>query len=382
MASSSTPKKCTKRAYVKNAKPDEFNETNYLESWFVGNYESMEEYNREVSRKVTIAPKVLKMLWLKEEKLDDVREALRFQKLEKFVRLSRNVYLDLVKKFLTNIWSDEEAIYSQVKGIDIFINDEVWLVVAGLRYARIPIGKNNTVGLEMFNKAQFFKSCLRNPNNEFRSYSVARLVVTPRILAFIVIWMLTSRGFNHVVLIEEDLMIMYCLIGKIQVNWISVIKEHLIKIRKKVEYKIPYVVLISQFIEYFEIDTKTEVMEKAQNEIGPITLNKIGLTKVNDDHWICKADYDSSEPQPVEEDDNGGTSVAVEGYEVLVHDVPHTRYENYFASFEESMMTQLHTMHEEERNHYQYCETKFQHTEGSLEDVQNKLGHMFFNPDD
>jgi len=103
-------------------------------------------------------------------------------------------------------------------------------------------------------------------------------------------------------------MMMYCLMGKIQVNWISVIKEHLTKIRKKVEYKIPYVVLISQFIEYFEIDTDKEVVElvKAQNEISAITLNKIGLTKVNDDHWICKADYDSSEPQLVEEDDNGG----------------------------------------------------------------------------
>jgi len=97
------------------------------------------------------------MLWLKEEKLDDVREALRFQKLEKFVRMSENVYPDLVKVFLTNMRSDEEAIYSQVKGIDICINDDVWLEVAGLRNAGVPIGKNNIVGLEMFNKAQFFK---------------------------------------------------------------------------------------------------------------------------------------------------------------------------------------------------------------------------------
>jgi len=97
------------------------------------------------------------------------------------------------------MWSDEEAIYSQVKGIDICINDDVWLAVARLRNAGIPIGKNNIVGLERFNKAQFFKSCLRNPNNECRSYSVGGLAVTPRILAFIVIWLLTLRGFNHVV---------------------------------------------------------------------------------------------------------------------------------------------------------------------------------------
>ena len=29
------------------------------------------------------------------------------EKLEKFVRLSENVYPDLVKVFLTNMWSDE-----------------------------------------------------------------------------------------------------------------------------------------------------------------------------------------------------------------------------------------------------------------------------------
>jgi len=68
---------------VKNAKPGEVNETNYLERWFAGNYVSMGEYHKSFGRKVIIAPKVLKMLWLKEEKLDDVREALRFQKLEK-----------------------------------------------------------------------------------------------------------------------------------------------------------------------------------------------------------------------------------------------------------------------------------------------------------
>jgi len=78
MASSSTPKKRTKRACVKNAEPSEFNETGYLEHWFARNYESMEEYHKSFSRKVIISPKVLKMLWLKEEKLDDVREALRF----------------------------------------------------------------------------------------------------------------------------------------------------------------------------------------------------------------------------------------------------------------------------------------------------------------
>jgi len=102
---------------------------------------------------------------------------------------------------------------------------------------------------------------LRNQNIESRSYSVGGLAVTPRILAFIVIWLLTPRVFNHAVLTEEDLLLLYCMLGRIKVNWVSVIKEHIIKITRKVEFKIPYVVLLSHFIEYFEIDTDREVVE-------------------------------------------------------------------------------------------------------------------------
>jgi len=206
------------------------------------------------------------------------------------VRLSENVYPDLIKVFLTNMWYDEDIFYSQVKGVDICINDKVWLAVARLRNVRILVGRSHVIGLEGITQPQFFKYCLRNQNIDSRRYSVGGLAVTPRIHAFIVIWLLTPRGFNHAVLTEEDLMLMYCLIGRIKVNRVSVIKEHNIKIRRKVEFRIPYVVLISHFIEYFEIDTDGEVVElvKPQNEVSAATLNKIGLIKVNDDHWSVK----------------------------------------------------------------------------------------------
>jgi len=57
------------------------------------------------------------------------------------------------------------------------------------------------------------------------------------------------------------------LLNKIKVNWINVIKKHIFKIEKKPKYRIPYVVLISNFIEYFEVDVEGEVVEavKAHN---------------------------------------------------------------------------------------------------------------------
>jgi len=38
----------------------------------------MEEFHRDYNRKAIIAPKILRILWLKQEKLDEVREALKF----------------------------------------------------------------------------------------------------------------------------------------------------------------------------------------------------------------------------------------------------------------------------------------------------------------
>jgi len=120
MASSSAPRKRTKKALIKNAKPansDVDNEAGFLVRWFNGNKESMEEYHKEYNRKAFMNPKFLRMEFMRNENLNQVADLLKFQKLEKFVKLIGNIYPDLVKVFLTNIWIDEGVIYSQVKGL-------------------------------------------------------------------------------------------------------------------------------------------------------------------------------------------------------------------------------------------------------------------------
>lgn len=91
-------------------------------------------------------------------------------------------------------------------------------------------------------------------------------------------------------------MLMYCLLTKTKVNQANVIKEHIFKINKKLEYCILYVVLISSFTEFFEKNVDEEVVEevKAMNQISAITLNKIGLKKVNNRKWVCKVDEDTA----------------------------------------------------------------------------------------
>jgi len=78
MASSSNPRKRTKLAIVKNVGSDEPNESDYLERWFCGNQESINDYYKLYSRKIIISLMMLSLDWLKEEKLGEVRSMLKF----------------------------------------------------------------------------------------------------------------------------------------------------------------------------------------------------------------------------------------------------------------------------------------------------------------
>ena len=193
---------------------------------------------------------------------------------------------------------------------------------AGLKNEGVVVSRGYTTELGSFNKVQFYKSCLRSHESAPRTFNVGGLAATPRILAYIVIWVLTPRGFNHATLTEEDLIIMYCLMNKIRVNWINVIREHLFKVGKKLEYRIPYVILLSSFIEFFEVDVEHEMVEgvKALSQISAANLVKIGLKKLKNKKWICKADEGSvadeeeeDEESADEEDNDGEHSTDEEG---------------------------------------------------------------------
>lgn len=135
--------------------------------------------------------------------------------------------------------------------------------------------------IEEFNKVQFYKTCLRNPNAKTRSFNVGKHSMNPHILAFIFMWVLTPRGSHHATLIEEDLMLMQCFINRGKVNWIFVKKDHIIKSKSLHDYKLPYVVLVSRLCECFKVDFEDELSKilKPTSEINHTMLNKIGLKK-------------------------------------------------------------------------------------------------------
>ena len=133
------------------------------------------------------------------------------------------------------------------------------------------MGKENIATLENFNKIHFFKSYLRNPHATMKGFHVSGLAMNPRITAFIIVWIITPRGHNHASLHEEDLILMYCVLNQMEVNWAYVLGEHMMKSKWLMDYMIPYVVLVLKFIEYFC------VMENYQNLSSNTTKSQLQL---------------------------------------------------------------------------------------------------------
>jgi len=82
---------------------------------------------------------------------------------------------------------------------------------------------------------------------------------------------------------EEDLILMYCLVNMIRVIWVNVMKEHMMKSKRVVDYRFPYAIMVSKFLDYFEVDVKDELNEtmKAESEIDCSTLLKMRFQKSN-----------------------------------------------------------------------------------------------------
>jgi len=118
---------------------------------------------------------------------------------------------------------------------------------------------------------------------------VGGLKLNKRLIAFIITWMLTPRGSNHSMVTEEDLVLIYYVVNKVKINWIHIIKEYIQKPISLSDYHYPYVVLITKFLYYCEVDVEGEQSElvKTSIEINNESLSKMGFTKIGR-IWVSK----------------------------------------------------------------------------------------------
>ena len=169
------------------------------------------------------------------------------------------------------------------------ITYDVSIAITGIKFSSALINKGNTSVVEDFNKIQYYVSCLRNSHMKVKGFHVGALNLYERVIAFIITWMPTPRGSNHVVLTEEDLVLVYYIKKNIKVNWIRVFKEHMQKSMRLSDYHFAYVIVVSKFLQYFEVDLNEELSEvvKPSHKINNGSLNKMMFIKV-DNKWVSK----------------------------------------------------------------------------------------------
>ena len=63
-------------------------------------------------------------------------------------------------------------------------------------------------------------------------------------------------------------------------------------------------------------------------------------------------------------------------------ETPAALSQDFFSRLEQLMMTQFNQFENQNRSHHQYCETHFQFIETQVEDIQSKIGTLFFPPDE
>jgi len=296
----------------KKSKEQPNNNQGILENWFAGDSEAMTRFIHETSRKEINVPKVLEFSWQRDENLTEAKTLLKHKKLKSFLEMTRNVYPDLVRVFYSNLEQDDKNLVSYVKGVKLKITREIWSSVGGIKCSGLKVSKGNTAGIQRFNKMQFYRSCVRNPTEPVARFNAGSLTLNPRLLAHIIAWQITPRGSNHVVLHEEDLILLYCIMNQLKVNWVSTMVEHMLKSTRLPDYRFPYAIFVSKLIDYFQVDTTNERNDiiKAASAIDNSTLMKMGFHK-EEDGWIFrrnvahKAEHEASNHGDGEEENAG-----------------------------------------------------------------------------
>jgi len=256
-----------------------------MEGWFSRESELINKYLHETSRKIVNTPKLVSFTWMKQQNLCTVRSLLKEQRLKRFLELTGNIYPDLVKVFYTNVQFNSDPLVSHVKGVDIVITNDVWIVVTGLKFSGVRINRSNRGVVKEFNKMQFYKNCLKNPLSKVRIFFVGGLKLDERLIAFILSWIITPRGSYLSTLSKEELLLIYCVMNKLKINWIHTIKDHMQKFIRLRDFHYPYAILISRFLHYFEVDIEEELAEiiKPSSEINSGSLSKMRFTKIGGD---------------------------------------------------------------------------------------------------
>jgi len=153
------------------------------------------------------------------------------------------------------------------------------------------------------------------------------------------------------------------------------------KVQRLLDYRLPYVVLISKLLEHFGVDLEDELSKsmKPNNEVNHIMLDKIGLVKANNGTWMCKLDGGSIRGVGPSETVGEG-SVAIEDETMVVeyamvsynHPINHGEP---FSRFEQMVLGSLDNVFGDQRMHHEFVQQDFSSSIMRLRLFKSRLVH-------
>jgi len=127
-------------------------------------------------------------------------------------------------------------------------------------------------------------------------------------------------------------------------------------------------------IMYFDVNLEEELVEtvKPYNQIICAVLCKIGLKKINDDHWICKVDEETTKQgfiADVGQETNGVQSSGIAGeHNANIPNIPPVDRGEPLSKFEQMLHGRLDTI---KKDHFEFCVVRFQNLDDQIEVVQD-----------
>ena len=194
-------------------------------------------------------------------------------------------------------------------------------------------------------------------------------------LGVIVTRILVPHGSNHSTLNEGDFILMYYIQHNIQVDWIYVLRNHMLKAKRLMDFRLPYMVLVSKFIEYFRIDVEDELEESTglMNHTSNQNLHKMGLLKVANAWTVVGVVVGGARDYEV------GPSGANQEKEPTVGPmdlIPYNPLEDkglMYSHFKRMVLNQLHELNMSQHAHHNHCNERFKILDGQIHDIHDLL---------
>ncbi|KOM47333.1 hypothetical protein LR48_Vigan07g103700 [Vigna angularis] len=176
-----------------------------------------------------------------------------------------------------------------VKGVDIKIDDEIWLSFTGLKAEDFMSHERNSELNQWTNKKKIYKEYLRSPTRlkVYKPYLLDGLKMEEKMCAFVLTWVILPGICLRDRLTTIDLFLVHAIKTRIPTNWVAVMSEHMIEIASSHGHILPYGVFISSVLKHHQVDLigEKKIWCTESSEIGKAALRHNGLKKTKDG-WV------------------------------------------------------------------------------------------------